>query len=324
MRIKKVFETIFSRVKNTAVVITSFFSKKRNLIQSRKMALKWIKNNTVPGQGVVLHSLNRKKSHTEVTGYLISTLIKEGELDLAKQYARFLCSVQKLSGVFTASDGQEYVFDSAQALKGLLAASEIWPEFRSYAQKTADYILSLVQKNGRILPMYKDSTEYIHVFMLPALIDSTRILGDIKYARAAQKSLDYYKKISDILNKDFITHDLAYIIEGFIDMGEKDFVRKISQEVFSRQTASGKISAYPNVSWCCSAGQAQFAVIAYKLDMKEQADRALDYLRRIQSSDGGFYGSYGIFGKYFNEAKIGWTNKFFLDAVHLKFSKIYS
>lgn len=297
-----------------------FLFEKRNIDLCYQRALSWIKNNTIPEKGIVANSIHTETCHVEVTGYLIPTLIDAGELGLARQYACFLSSVQRSSGAFAARDGKEYVFDSGQALRGLVAASKIWPQFKPFAAKTANYIVSLIKENGRILPMYIDSPESIHVFILPALVGASEVTGEQKYAIAAKKSLQYYINDPDVLDGRFLTHDLGYIIDGFIDMKQADFICSLAKEVFSRQSPSGKISAYPSVLWSCSAGVAQFAVIGYKLGMKIEADKAINYLCRMQNYSGGFYGSYGIFGKYFNDAEIGWANKFFIDAVHLKAS----
>ena len=306
---------------NIRVAIEIFFTnifRKNSIDQAYKKSLIWIKNNTLPNQGIITNSFYNKTCHIEVTGYLIPTLMEAGEIDLAKQYASFLAQVQQPNGSFTARDGKEYVFDSSQALRGLLSASKKWPNFKPFAVKTSDYMLSLIQENGRVPSMYEGITENIHVFMLPVLVEAAQVLGEQKYFDAAKKSLTYYKNQPFILNKDLLTHDLAYIIDGFIDMGEIEFILPIVKEVFSRQLYSGKISARPKVNWVCSTGVAQFAIIGYKLNMKENADKALEYLSKKQNALGGFYGSYGILGDYFNDVEIGWTNKFFMDAVHLK------
>ncbi len=326
MRLKK-HQILYSNIKNsrsfTAKYITiakRFFSfEKRNVDLCYHRALSWIKKNTVPGKGIAINSFHKNIPHIEVTGYTIPTLIEAGELGLALQYAEFLLQVQRPNGSFTgSSDNKEYVFDSAQALRGLLSASTVWQRFKPFAVKTADYIISLIKEDGRIPSMYEDTTEYINVFILPVLTEASKVLGEQKYLTAAKKSLQYYKNIPDVLNTNILSHDLAYIIDGFCDMGEKDFVRSAVKEFFLRQSRNGKVLAYPDVSWCCSAGAAQFAVIGYKLGMKEEADNIIDYLCKVQNVSGGFYGSYGFFGDYFSDAEIGWTNKFFIDAVRLK------
>lgn len=322
----RLFKLFFLNIIPTLIikinVAVFFFCQKKDCVSlCYHRALDWIKINTVPGKGIISNSFHNERSHPEVTGYLIPTLIDAGEFKLAEQYADFLCEVQRANGSFSGPDGkEEYVFDSAQALRGLLSACRIWSRFKRPAEKTADYVLSAIEDNGRIPPSYQGTTDRINVFILPILITASEIIGNFKYSAFAKKSLAYYKNIPDILDENILSHDLAYIIDGFIDMEESEFIRSFVEKFFLAQPQSGKILAFPNVSWSCSAGAAQFAVIAYKLGMKENGNKILKYLCGRQNYSGGFYGSFGIFGNYFNDVEIGWANKFFIDAVHLRLS----
>lgn len=299
-------------------------NKENNIIPNYNNALNLIKNNTIPEQGIIVSS-KRRVPYLEVTGYLIPTLIDAGECNLAEQYAEFLSYMQCPNGAFAGSDGKEYVFDSGQALQGLVKASQHWDKFRPFALKTADYIISAIGKDGRIPSIYgEEIPEYIHVFALPALAEAAQIFNKPEYIEIAKKSLVYYKKAPDILDDNRLTHFLAYIIDGFIDMGETNFVRPIVEKIFASQRKDGSIPAFPNVRWTCSAGLAQFAIIGYKLGMNEEADKSISYLCIIQNPSGGFYGSYGLGANYFLDEEISWANKFFIDAIHLKMSSFFN
>lgn len=298
--------------------------QKSNIISSYIKVLNWIKNNTCTEQGIVVSS-KRRIPYLEVTGYLIPTLIDTGEYNLAERYAEFLSYMQRPNGAFTGPDGKEYIFDSGQALRGLLRASQHWDRFRPFALKAADYIISSVKKDGQIPSIYgEEISEYVHVFILPALAEAAHILNKPEYLEIAKKSITYYKNAPDILNDYRLTHFLAYIIDGFIDMGEADFVRPSVREIFSSQRKDGNIPAFPNVTWTCSVGLAQFAIIGYKLGMYEDANRAINYLCQIQNHSGGFYGSYGSGAGYFPNEEISWANKFFIDAIHLKIQSFFN
>jgi len=64
-----------------------------------------------------------------------------------------------------------------------------------------------------------------------------------------QKSLNYYKNVPDVLNPDYLTHFLAYIIDGFIEMGEIEFVRPVVKKIFYTQNKDGSIPASSNANW---------------------------------------------------------------------------
>jgi len=297
---------------------------KSNIIDCHNKALRWIKNNTIPEQGIIVSS-KKKVPYLEVTGYLIPTLIYAGEYKLAKQFAEFLSYMQRSNGAFAGPDGKEYVFDAAQALRGLLKASEYWDRFKPFALKTADYIVASIREDGRIPDPYSGKIpEYVHVYILPVLVRASRILNKPEYFEIAKRSLVSYKNVTNILNENYLTHFLAYIIDGFIDMGETDFVRSFVEKIFSSQSKKGFIPAFANARWICSVGTAQFAVIGYKLGMNEKANKAMEYLCNIQNPSGGFYGSYGYGAKYFPNEEISWANKFFIDAVHLRIKSFFN
>jgi malonyl-CoA O-methyltransferase len=296
--------------------------RENSIISNYNKALNWIEDNTIPEQGIIVSS-KRKMPYQEVTGYLIPTLIDAGQYNLAKQYAEFLTCRQCPNGAFTGSDGREYVFDSAQALRGLLRASQHWDRYKPFALKTADYIVYSTEKDGRIPSIYGEKIpEYIHVYILPALVEAANMLNKPEYLETAKKSLSYYKNNPDVSNPNYLTHFLSYIADGFIDMGMADFVRPLMGRIFSAQRRNGSIPAFPGVKWNCSVGVAQLAIIGYKLGMGEEADKAINYLCRIQNPSGGFYGSYGHGADYFPSEEISWANKFFLDAIHCRYNDI--
>jgi len=314
-------EKIHFLSENIRVKATKSFFQIRSIIPYYLKAIYWIKNNSIPNQGVVISS-KQKVPYLEVTGYLIPTLIDSGEFQLAKIYAEFLCKMQQKNGAFTGADGRDYVFDSAQAL---IAASEYWEKFKPFALKTLKYIVSSINENGEVYSIYNGKIpDAIHVFTLPVLVKAAEMFNEPEYQKLARKSVKYYKKIPNVLNINYLTHFLAYIIDGFIDMGESDFVYPIVKKIFSFQKKDGSIPAYPNVKWSCSTGVAQFAIIGYKLGFIECADKAIHYLCKIQNPSGGFYGSYGFQAHYFPLEEISWANKFFLDAIHLKITSHFN
>lgn len=294
---------------------TGLLSRRHNVVRHYNDALEWIKRNTIPEKGIPVSS-RRHEPYPEVTGYLIPTLMDAGEYGLARQYAEFLAYMQRPDGSFAGPDGRAYAFDTGQALRGLVRASRQWEKYRPYAGKAAEYVVSCVDRDGRIPSMYGDAiSEYVHVFILPALLEAGDLFRNGEYLEAASRSVGYYKAQDDIL-APCLTHFYAYILDGFIDAGEAAFVRDAVKQAFSAQRHDGSVTAYPGVGWVCSTGLAQLAIIADKLGMCAEADRALRYLCKVQNSSGGFYGSYGAGAKYFPREEISWAGKFFLDAIH--------
>jgi ubiquinone/menaquinone biosynthesis C-methylase UbiE len=281
-------------------------------------ALDWVRRNTLEEQGIIVSSIQRYP-YLEVTGYLIPTLIDAKEEGLAYQYAEFLSYMQRPNGSFAGPDGKEYIFDSGQALRGLVRAAAKWDKFKIPAIKCANYIVTSMHTDGQLPANYNgEIPEAVHVFALPALLEAAALFNKPEYEQAARKSLGFYKNNPKVLDLNCLTHFLGYIIDGFIDMGEIEFVKPTVNTIFAKQKSDGSISAWPNVNWVCSVGLAQLGIIAHKLNMSKEADKTLTYLIKIQNKTGGFFGSYGLGAKYFPKEEISWANKFFIDLIHLR------
>lgn len=286
------------------------------------MAFKWIENNSIPGEGIAISS-KQKIAYPEVTGYTIPTLYSIGEKELAKKWTLWLTSIQQPDGSFYAPDKKTpYTFDTGQVVKGLLASLDYIPQCENSIRKACDWLLTQVKPNGELTTPSKEfwgtlTDDRIHLYVLSPLIEAGKRLNAQKYIDIAHQVLEYYKK-RDLLKFDILSHFYAYVMEALVDLGETELARTGMQKVAELQKEDGSIPAYPDVKWICSTGVAQFAVIWYKLGMYDEANKALDYLCKIQNSSGGFYGSYGKEATYFPNEEISWAVKFFLDALLLK------
>ena len=88
------------------------------------------------------------------------------------------------------------------------------------------------------------------------------------------------------------------------------------------QKKDGSIPAYPGATWVCSTGMAQLAIAWYMLGDREPADKAMNYLVRLQNPSGGFYGGYGRKAQYFPQEEISWAVKYFIDAYLWKTNRL--
>jgi malonyl-CoA O-methyltransferase len=298
-------------------------SKFNSTENSVKRSINWLKNNIKGGHGVNISSKN-KIPYPEVTGYFIPTLYQWGEKKLARELVFWLIKKQNDDGSFSAPDGTPYSFDTGQVLRGFVAVLDDIPEVRQPLIKACDWLLSQIQPDGRLCTpsttMWGDvADERIHFYILPPFIEAGKKLNEEKYLTAAQEVLDFYKKRNDLIEFNTISHFYAYIIEALCDLGEVDLARTAMNKVAELQKKNGSVPAYNNVQWVCTPGLAQFAVIWYKLGMKENADNAMEYLEHIQNPSGGFFGCYGNGEReYFPNEEISWAVKYFLDAYYLK------
>ena len=302
-------------------------------------AMNWIKENTIDGNGITVTS-KKKVVYPEVTGYYIPTLLQWGERELAKSYAKHLCSIQKEDGAWYDSDDKiPYVFDTAQILKGLVAIYPIMPEVKKHILSGCDWLLSNMNEEGRLMPASegcfgKDDTFYselIHTYCLTPLVKAAELFNKREYTQAAEKIKNYYiKNYKDkILNFSLLSHFYAYVMEGLLDLGETELVREAMGNLEKFQNRKGGIPGLRDVKWVCSTGMFQIALVWYKLGELEKGNKIFHYACTLQNETGGWFGSYpaSFINKYsigrkrpyyFPDEEISWANKYFLDALAYK------
>lgn len=300
----------------------------KNSDTSYSKAVEWLKKNRVKREGIPISS-EKHISYPEVTGYTIPTLYQWGEKEVARDLTVWLMHMQNEDGSFSAPDGTPYTFDTGQVVHGFVAALDDLHEVEKPLRRACDWIILQVRIDGRLdtpsTRMWGNiADDRIHLFVLPPLIEAGVKLNEPKYIDAAYRVLEYYKQGEKLVEFNTLSHFYAYIIEALLDLGETDLAKRGMEQVVKLQKKDGSVPAYKNVSWVCSVGLAQFAVIWYKLGMRTCADKALEYLGNIQNRTGGFYGSYGKGANYFPSEEISWTLKFFLDAYHWKIKTAFN
>jgi malonyl-CoA O-methyltransferase len=295
---------------------------------SLESALDWVKVHRIQNSGIA-YSDKLNLPYPEVTGYLVPSLFNWGEKELARELMLWEVSIQKPDGSFPAIDGVSYTFDTGQVMRGFVAVLDDFPEFNVPLKKACDWVLTQVQSDGRLATPSTEAwknlvDDRIHLYVLPPLIEAGKKLGEKRYLDVAKEVLAYYKSKKDLVEFNTLSHFFAYIIEALYDLHEENLAKTGLRHIIKAQRREGSIPAYKNVSWVCTPGVAQFAVIWYKFGINELADKALNYLEHIQNSSGGFYGSYGKGSGYFPNEELSWTVKYFLDAYLLKIKSSFN
>ncbi len=293
----------------------------------RERAIQWVKNHRIPGGGILVNHKATAASQ-EVTGYLIATLCRVGEKDLAMDLARWEASVQRGDGAFAAPDNVAYTFDTAQVIRGFLAVVNELPQIERNLRKACDFVCGQITAEGRVTtPSYEmwrcpdgsRFSEFTDLYVLPPLAQAGKLFGESRYIDAAARALKYFEDKPDIVEfkPQFgtLSHIFGYMMEALVEMDETALARKGLEQAAALQKESGEIPAYPGVEWVCSTGMAQLAIAWYKLGERGPADKAMRYLEELQNPTGGFYGSYGPGRLYLPDVEISWAVKFFLDAL---------
>ncbi|MDY0226077.1 MAG: methyltransferase domain-containing protein [Desulfomicrobium apsheronum] len=296
-------------------------------------SLHWLHTYSPKKSGVSISNKNLIP-YPEVTGYFIPTLLQWGETDLATQYTHWLIDIQNPDGSFSApGTTSSFVFDTGQIIRGLATITPRIQEASKALEKACEWIMHTASSNGRLaLPTNINYwslgsrgyvNEAINLYVLPGLITASETLNTPRYANFARRSLNYYIKNCDLTNfsaPNMLLHFYCYIQEALFDLGAYDICRHGMRELADRQTDKGIIPAYSNVSWICTPGLIQAALVWLKLEDTTHALPALRFANSLQSASGGFPGSVGEGAAYFPNEELSWAIKFWLDALALQTS----
>lgn len=291
-------------------------------------ALQWIQRNTLSEQGIIVHS-SQRVCYPEVTGYFIPTLLATGQRDLARQYARWLVSVQKTDGSFGGGGSDaSFAFDTGQVIRGWVEFAPQMPELEQPLRRACNWLLQTADPaTGRLLTPPPNGawtlegrgevSEAIHLYVLRPLERAGEVLGEKRFGEFARKSLSYYLKevpLTDFRAPAALTHFFAYVQEALVELRCEDVAKRGMAEVARFQQDNGAVPAYSNVPWVCSTGLAQLAQVWYRLGETDRANRAMQFLALFQNPSGGFYGSYGPGANYFPSVEISWAVKYAIEA----------
>ena len=304
----------------------SFFRTLRSLLAARRdpapaRSLGWVRRNECATGGIRVHS-RHAAAYAEVTGYFVPTLLDYGETGLAARCVRWLIKVQAADGSFADPDrGLPYIFDTGQALRGLLATVDMVPEAADSARRAADYLCRQAMDGGRsgFDVRYPDTDpKSTHLYVLPPLLRAADLFGEPRYAAIAERCLEHYRCRPDALRIDTLTHFLGYELEALIELGRGDLAVPILEQLRHLQRKDGSLRGIGGREWICTPGLAQIAICWYKGGHRQPADKALAWLEKHQLWCGGFFGSYGPGASYFPDVVPAWAVKFYLDAHRLR------
>jgi malonyl-CoA O-methyltransferase len=266
--------------------------------------------------------------YPEVTGYFIPTLLGYGFKSLAMECADYLAGIQRPSGAFTGWNGQkEWCFDTAQVLRGLLAISAETDQYDVTLRAAGEYLFRVLRENGGRFPAQYDSDrtipEAVLLFALPPMMEYSKRVRNDDYARMIRHCAEYYLEQPDTLSLSFLTHFLAYQMDGLIDLGYRERVTETLDRLIMSQTETGWMPAHAGAEWSCPTGCAQIAVCLYKMNHDESADRLMEWLDSCQESSGGFLGGVGTGAWYHPDKELSWAVKFYLDAYRLRIRSFF-
>ena len=352
----------------------SYARTKRSSAEVLYSMLRWIFDAQRPDGGVAAYySLltGYSKSYPEVTGYLIPTLydfarINDDEDDddagaaavAAARATQWLLSLQMPSGAFPGglhgSQAQASIFNTGQILQGLIRAHGETNrlQIREAAAAAGDWLIEMQQADGSWCgtAAYQGTAHTYYSMVSWALAELSEHTADHRYARAAEKNLDWVLShfrpsgwVDGINLRDHpnYLHFIAYALQGVLECGilrrRADAVEAVENSAWAllRKFETSKFlpGAYENNftsgrRFTCLTGNAQMSCVWLRLfevtnDLRclNAALKMNEMLKPLISLNGGrgiaggVSGSYPVWGSYQPFRYISWGCKFFADAL---------
>jgi hypothetical protein len=248
--------------------------------------LEWIKENTISNAGV--RAWPGGPAYPEVTGYLIPTLLKYGENELAQQYANWLISIQRDNGSFPGLDGQvSRIFDTAACVEGLVFFNMERAELaRNWIKSYAGFEGKLPEFPGGEYQFYTIRANWIAG--IPISYELPHFHGRLHYIAYALEGLSHFEEYKE------------YVGQLLRDLKKDVFLHGLVPYSFTGEN-------YLYATDVCATAQLAILMLQYEVDAHEQ----IEAIRNVILPNGGVpqAGAFSL--------EIAWGAKFYLDLAYV-------
>ena len=266
-----------------------------------------------------------------------------------------------VQGGVVSDDPTPAIFNTGQVIFGWCAAHAHSPDerFERSARSAARYLVDNLDDDGawrRNLSDYCDSPDDTYAFNVRsawAMIIAARLFNDDPVADAARANVNFVVSLAqtngwiakNCLNRPEqpLLHTISYAYQGLLESGlllDDEAAVQLAingnEALLDRFREHGRLHGryaddwVPTVRWRCLTGEAQTAIVWYRLHdvtgderWRQAADQLLTLLKRTQSLTGrngvagGVKGSQPITAPYGRMTYLNWAAKFFADALML-------
>lgn len=352
----------------------SHTTTKRASTEVLRSSLDWILHAQRPDGGIAAYySLltGYSKSYPEVTGYIIPTLYdfarmndrandREDVVTAAERATHWLLSLQMPAGAFPRGlrgEVEPSAFNTGQILQGMIRAHRETNRsaIRDAALAAGDWLVERQHANGSWCgpEAYQQSPHTYYSMVAWALAELSEHAADRRYARAAEKNLDWVLPhfqpngwINGINLRGHPTylHFIAYVLQGVLECAilrrRNDAIEEVEKSAWLllRKFETNKFLAgayeqdFKNAWYfACLTGNAQMSCVWLRLfevtgDLRylNTALKMNELLKQLIPASGppgiagGVSGSYPVWGRYQPLRYISWGCKFLADALLLE------
>lgn len=266
--------------------------------------INWLREHELPTGGIEAWEGNGT-AYQEVTGYLIPTMWRYGEGDLAVRCSDWLLGIQQRDGAFSGLDGNFHTFDTAAAMEGLEATYNQTNGVKYMAGylKAKKFITSNRISSGVVRRYPGDWETRVYTCRISGLI------GD-------EKGMNYWTSPEadwfDGKDKQRM-HYIAYALEGLWRGGRKDFVKKYLEQTKRAIMDDGwmPFTVYKDFA----PAEASDTTATCQIALLYQWAGMTDYARLLKkAADSVIQPNGGVWHDKRDKRQIAWAAKYYLDA----------
>ena len=256
-----------------------------------ELVLQWIKNHSPSG----ILNWHDGQVYPEVTGYLIPTLLKYGETELASQYTDYLIGIQNEDGSFYGIDGKKRTFDVSAVYEGFMAIGET-----EAASKAKAWLQSQYMKSGALPISPGGDQTHVYTIRSSGLINSRK--GKTYWSFAGAYDTRWGSKQR--------THYIAYGLEGLEMLGVD-----ITEPLLASQTvvSHGLMPYWAKEGWKEPEGTDVCATCQMAMLYARNGLNAEPLLKAV---DGLIRNDGGVPQMKSDMFPVSWAAKFYLDAMY--------
>ncbi len=229
--------------------------------------------------------------YPEVTGYLIPTLLREGERAAAERAGEWLVRTRLPNGAvcrkqWAADNATPSVFNTAQVLEGWCALAESSGESKwvAPARVAAEWLVAEQEPDGSwVRCAFNGVSHSYYARAASALATFARVTGESQFAEAASRAFDWvltqqdadgwFERAGFVPDEAPTTHTIGYVLEGLLRgaelLGEPRYRAAAAQAAAALRDVRADVGFLPGqftrgwrpaARWRCLTGDAQVAL----------------------------------------------------------------
>lgn len=287
----------FARPRFAARVASAVRRRVRNAVRqlasgrsdrAAELALDWLTVRLAPGASAHVSP--------EIVCTAGTVLAELGEVELARTCAVRARAAQRADGALPDGTGRvPSLFATSQFVRLSLALEEIEPSCQQSACLACAYNLAHIDRGGRLLCDDESNSladrwasPLARLSCLAPVATAARRWNEPGWLQLIECAVARARQALDFAPWTTASHVWAETVQALVELGLDDLARASARWLDLAQRDDGALGGHIGSREVSPRATAHAAVMWYSLAERQRADRAIDWLARRQSSDGGF------------------------------------